>query len=158
MTLKEIKSKIIESSISSIVGLIVGALLTTLLWLFSDIPSAFISLLPVLPNTTLTKLSTGLLLIVLFEAFWIYSLRKRLKAKLKSSFGMLWDRDANPYCPACQKRLTNYRVDYAESLMIRGAPGFKCLSCDRIVFIEYEPDTYYDLPKVKQIVKSQFAH
>jgi hypothetical protein len=51
MTITELKTKVVESSIASIVGAIVGAVAATLLWLFSDIPSALYYLLQNLQAT-----------------------------------------------------------------------------------------------------------
>ena len=124
MNFREIKSKTIESSISSIVGLVIGAIIATLLWLFSDIPSAFFSLLPILPNILLIKLSIGLFLVVLCEAGVIYILRK--SSKLQSFFGVLWDKKRNPYCPSCKNHLSNYEM-YGRYF------GFYCLSCKKEV-------------------------
>jgi hypothetical protein len=156
MTITELKSKVIDSSIASIAGALVGAIGTTLVWLFSDLPSVLYSVLQNLHASILAKIATGFFLVSVGEGIWIYYLRRRSQAKLKAFFGLLWDRDANPHCPSCRTQLSNYRENYVTTGMMRGEPGFKCLHCNHIVFIHYEASAYRKLEEIRENVRSKF--
>ena len=148
MILNDIKAKAIELSIASVVGLIVGAIVTTLVWLFSDVPSAIMSLLPTLSSKVLTKLSLGLFVLVLFEAVWIYILRRRPQEKLRPCFGILWDKDANPYCPSCQKLLSNYHEGQ------HYVPSLRCTACQKSFTITDEEAQHYGLHDAKEFIRT----
>lgn len=150
--MKDLKTKAIESSVTSIVSLIVGAIGASILWLFSDIPSAILSIFSTLSNKVLIKLSIGLFAVCLLEAVWIYSRR----TKLKPCFGILWDKGSNPYCPSCKKSLVNYGT-YADASGFYDR-GFQCLACNKMVFLRGNQNMKKDLQAVQSYVRENLFH
>lgn len=151
----DFKAKAIEVSIGYIAAAILGAIGAALLWLFSDIPSVILKLFGILPNTVLTKLSLGLFVVCLLEGVWIYILRKRSQTKLKPCFGILWNKDTDPFCPSCKTLLTNYSN--------RGSSndpswGFKCIKCDTVISLKTDNNQKIDLQMAKSWVAQGVFH
>lgn len=79
---------------------------------------------------------------------------KKNKVELKKYFGLLWDDDLNAHCPSCKNLLPNYA--YYSYSRGKSVPGFKCITCDAILFMSDETQIHITLDdaKVKIIQKS----
>jgi len=146
MDMKELNSKVV----SWLIPAILGAIATTLLWLFSDFPSIILSLFAQLSTQVLSKLTIGLFLLSVVLLIWIYFLQRNLKTKLKPFFGMLWDKTGNSYCPSCKNLLTNYGTYFSDT-----GYGFRCLHCKDIVYLRSEENPL-QLSEAKEILSENF--
>jgi len=114
-----------------------GAICTILVWTYTDVPALLLSFVQTLSLPILSKLLIGTGLLFLLAICVIILLGILLRNKLHPNFGLLWDNKGNPYCPSCEKLLTDYDV-YAqpEDEYHNLFPGFKCIGCNKILFIK----------------------
>ena len=72
----------------------------------------------------------GFVLIIVILNIWLnLYLKQRIKNKIKlrPKFGVLWDRNKEPYCPICENPLARYKV----RLSGKTETGFNCANCDK---------------------------
>ena len=97
----------------------------------------FWKIIPLLLSPLWTRLSTPTLQRMLGLSFlsavalltYVVLLRRKLKRKLRIRFGLYWDKEANPFCPACQSLLTGY------SIALGGEGYFACVKCNRTILL-----------------------
>jgi hypothetical protein len=65
-----------------------------------------------------------LLNLVLAILCWHLAKPKRLKLR----YGILWDKDGNPHCPACKNPGVNYGV-------YQGRPSYNCRPCNHVIHL-----------------------
>jgi len=97
------------------------------------------------PTALLRLLSMCLLTMMIEMSFVIYLILK-LKTKLKPRFGMLWDREKNPHCPACQSLL----ADLGNCAI--GSIRFKCLKCNQGIMLVNDKGSIIELDKAKSLL------
>lgn len=120
-----VKEKLVEHSLSLVIAPLT-LLAGTLYWVVSPI---LLSLLwsRLEPQVLQRVLGLALLSIVVLLAYVIY-LQRKFSGRLRIMFGVKWDRDATPHCPACDTPLSAYTRRSAFS----GSEGhwsFRCLKC-----------------------------
>jgi hypothetical protein len=83
---------------------------------------------------------------VLVLLTYIFVLLYQFKKKPRARFGLLWDKNANPLCPACQKHLGSY--------MERAASGWSiwCIQCNKALHIRDDEGKRVSLVEAKQAV------
>lgn len=85
-------------------------------------------MLPALSKELLAGMLVTSVTLLLLAGAYIFHLRKRLSAKLKYRFGVLWDEDQNPVCPKDKMRL---QVKKTNNPYERFPDQFVCAGCDR---------------------------
>lgn len=75
------------------------------------------------PKKALWALLGILVLTSLGLTAYVFVLRRRLKNKLRPMYGVLWDREANAYCPGCNSALAAYQE------RAFGMLAFRCTKC-----------------------------
>lgn len=121
-------------SITTILTVLVSGLVTMLvtIWLSIRDPMADI-VISTVPKSVVVILPLLLLSSLILAVSYIFYLRNKLKDKLFISFGIYWDNNLNPYCPTCQKLLSNYALYKDASGHSR--PGLFCINCKHVVRI-----------------------
>lgn len=76
----------------------------------------------VAPKTLWALLGLSLVAICALSAY-AYDLRRRLKPGLKYQYGVLWDNEHTPLCPACKVPLTHFKPSKNDTTI------FRCLKC-----------------------------
>lgn len=127
------KMKIIEKIKEATIIQILSAMLGVLLLLIGSIylealPLILPSIVQQLPKTLLLKLL--ILAIVLFVlsvalSLTIYLKYLKLKTKLIPKFGVLWDKNKEAYCPACEISLSEYQEQDNPPIY-----EFTCVKCN----------------------------
>jgi hypothetical protein len=99
------------------------------------------------------KLLSGLLLIVsvLFLIMSAYSIHlyKKNSKKLFPKFGILWDKDLNPYCPHCKGLLVYYPPDQETQC------SFECTKCESHRMIADEEGYIGSLRTARQMIAQE---
>lgn len=118
-----------ESTIKQIVSGIFGILILLIGLIFPDIiPGIFRYLIQNLSKEALIRITSLaiLLSVLLFGLSLLLYLKSR--KQLTPKCGILWDRNKEPYCPACEKPLSEYHFSY-----IPADPyyEFTCIQCDK---------------------------
>jgi len=110
-------------------ALSIGALGSLLLLTVNAvIPDALPGLLEAAkPQTYLPLLTLSLLLNLLCLFALIYEARQK-PSEFTKHVGILWDDELLPHCPACETLLGGHAY-------YDGAPGLKCVKCDKVVFL-----------------------
>jgi hypothetical protein len=109
------------TAIVGVLGILIGSIYSDL------IPIIFPAIIQQLPKPVLLKMLT--LAIVLFVlslvlSLWIYN---QFKTKLKPKFGVVWDKNKEPYCPACEKPFTKFTLERGGGAKI--VVGLACPKC-----------------------------
>lgn len=105
------------------------------------------------PKTILLILPLVILLLLLLALSYIIILRKKIKGELKQALGVYWDKELNPYCPACKSILSNYAFHRSGSKYF---PGFKCIKCKDIIHLSGETKMFIEISEAKEVVKNLF--
>jgi len=74
-----------------------------------------------------TIVSTAILLYLILLASYVL-LCFRIRKNLKPRFGVLWDKNKEPYCPIHEKPFTRYQVKLEKI-----ETGLRCNKCDKTV-------------------------
>lgn len=130
---------------------LLGVLLTLL------VGTIFWQVIPLLLSPLWTRLSTpalqrilGLsLLSVLALLAYVVFLHRKLKGKLRIRFGLYWDRNANPLCPACQSPLTGYTITDV------GAAFLACVKCNQRIALRRDNGESLTLPDARELLLSR---
>lgn len=113
----------IKLSLTSVLPLLAACFAMTYRWLASRLSSGLL--------LALLSIETLLLLTLLIYTFRLRKLIKQLTPVLVHKFGIQWDKELNPFCPKCDKRLGPY-ANYSPS------PGFHCIHCRTVLRIRHE--------------------
>lgn len=110
-------------------------LLALIVW--AAIPSeVWASVSGAIPKSVLWALLGLLLIAVSLGAAYVFNLRKQLDPKDEFAFGVYWNSDLNPLCPACKTPLSQSRR-HLMYFVGEGTPLPKpiteCLKCDKHV-------------------------
>lgn len=121
----KLKEKAQEHTILGLFGLI--ALLSLIVW--RAVPSAvWDRVSEAVPKRALWALAGLLAIAATGQAAYIFSLRKVIKQKFTPQFGLLWNKQSVPHCPACEVPLTQIFVGKRSSI-----PAFKCIKCSGVI-------------------------
>jgi hypothetical protein len=108
-----------EALIAATIGLLglLGKAVLPALWpaLVASVTTQ--TLLPILGLSLLVNLTCVLALVHMSK-----------ERQLTGHIGILWDKDKNPYCPACETLLGGYAF-YEEK------PALRCVKCEKAVFL-----------------------
>ncbi len=131
---------------------IVGGVIASIIWLFSDLPAILIGFLDKQTTVDRTRLIIGLFLSLVLALAWVYVLWR--KTKLHPFYGILWDRHLNGFCPSCKKDLSEYS-DIGEP----GFPkySFRCVSCEKRILITDDSGKNTDLKTAREFVRTQLG-
>lgn len=75
---------------------------------------------------------------------FVYLLNYRNKSKLKLIFNVFWDRNRNPYCPACRLPLIIKKV--------KDTDIYYCLKCKEYIFPTHKRGQSVDLDSVHNML------
>lgn len=92
---------------------------------FEVLPIILPSLIEQLPKTLLLKILSVLSVAILLLILVSIALYLKLRKKLISQFGILWDKNKEPYCPACEIILSEYHEQNAPPIY-----EFRCIKCN----------------------------
>ena len=106
-----------------------------------------------IPASTLIILILILFVSLIVSILYTVSLKKKAKLNLKKALGIYWDKELNAYCPSCQTLLSNYAF---YQTVKNYEPGFKCISCDKIIHFGDEVEPFYRLEDAKKLVREMF--
>ncbi len=120
-SIKESTTKYLLSIILGVLGLLIGSIYSDL------IPIILPSIIQQLPKTVLLKMLTlAIILFVLSLALsWVTYIH--LKTKFISKFGVVWDKNKEPYCPACEKPFAKYEANLGGKIQA----GLYCAKCNK---------------------------
>ncbi len=122
--------KIIENSINILITLIVSLIV---LAGSQILPLILPSILEQIPSKILlTLLTLSILINLILVSFIIYS---HFKNKLIPKFGLLWDKNKEAYCPACETLLSEY---FAWDSSPEKEYGFMCLKCKQRIYLTHK--------------------
>lgn len=143
--LQKLKELLLEHTLTLVV-IPSLALFGTLFW--TAMPTLLAPLWSRLEPQKLQRILGLSLLSVLVLLAYAFYLHRKLKTKLRVMYGIQWDREDNPYCPGCDKPLSNYEDNPYVGI------GFHCLTCKALVSM-YEPDgTLITLKTLRRLMSS----
>lgn len=139
-TIKESATKYTLSAIFGILILLIGAIYQDLL------PILYPEVIQNLPKEVFLKITT--LAILLFVLSSVLSLFYYLKSRTKliPKCGILWDKNKEPYCTACEKPLSEYY--FSDPYY-----GFRCIQCDKDIRLMHDTKPI-SLPEAQKLLKS----
>ena len=117
--IKESAIKWLLSAIFGILGLLVGSIYSDL------IPIILPRISQELPKVTLLKFLTLAIILVVLSWVLSYIIYIYSKTKLIPKFGVVWDKNKEPYCPNCEKPLAKHPAKF-EGNVITGVDCVKC--------------------------------
>ena len=118
-------SKFSEKLIEHISGAAIAAISVLLIFAAKELSPIVLPLIESkLSNQTLLTLFFASLAVNIVLAVLIYVASRKPNLKLK--YGVYWDKNKNPHCPACQKPVSSYN-DYGIS-----GSGYNCKPCHQV--------------------------
>lgn len=116
--------KFIDKLIEHAAEAAVTAVSVLLVWVAHQLSPVVLPLIESnISNEVLVALLLASLAVIVLLVLIIYVLSRKPAFKLK--YGIYWDSDKNPHCPACQKPLATY----AEYM---GEKGYYCKPCAKV--------------------------
>ncbi len=100
-----------EHTAKNIVAMILGVLSYFVLSVYSDILPNILPMLQRLPNTTIIKICIVAIILFVLSLVLSFVIYRSYKPRFKARFGILWDKDKEPFCPSCQTYLSDYTVN-----------------------------------------------
>ena len=104
--------KIIENiqtnMIKYIISLILGVLTYLLLSVYADLLPNILPMLQGLPNTTIAKICIVAIILFVLSLVMTIVVYLQHRPTFKPKFGILWDKNKEPYCPSCKTYLSGY--------------------------------------------------
>ena len=142
--IKEHSTKLILSAIFGVLGILIGSLYSQV------IPILLPIIIQELPKPVLLKMLTAAILLFLLStlaALFIYS---HYRPKLVPKFGLLWDKNKEPYCPACRNPLSQYlKCQFSDEGTSEKV--FWCVKCDKYIYLTYNGDVI-ELDEAKKML------
>ena len=147
--MKKFTDTIIESTIKWLIPAIFGFLGLLIGSIYSDlIPILLPTIIQQLPKPVLLKLLT-VAIILFFLLFIVASaIYLHFNRKLKPKFGVLWDKNGEPYCSIHEKPLTRHKVKLKEDKV---ETGLNCAECGNLPLINDEGERL-TLPEAKKLL------
>lgn len=99
---------------------------------------------PVL-TISISVLSLYLLMLASYIILYI-----KFKNKLTPKFGVFWDKNKEPYCPACQSLLNKESVNISDP---DATVYLKCIHCDKYVYLSLDEPKRLTLSEAKKYLK-----
>lgn len=119
-----VASKFIEKLVEHAAEAAVAAVSVLLVWVAHQLSPVILPLLESrLSNQVVVALLLASIAVNALLAFLIYVLSRKPPFKLK--YGIYWDSEKNPHCPACQKPVAAYG-EYAYG------KGYYCKPCKKV--------------------------
>lgn len=128
-TIKESATKCILSAIFGLLGILIGSLYSEI------IPILLPTIIQELPKSILLKMLTLAILLFFLSFAWSFAIYSKYKTRLTPKCGVLWDKNKEAHCPACEKPLSEYCF-----VNIPSNPHykFKCIQCDRDILLMHD--------------------
>jgi hypothetical protein len=149
--LMKIIEKIKEVTTIQIISSLSGVLILLIWSIYQDVlPLILPTIIQQLPKIVLLK---GLIIISAFILLLValsLSLYLKLKTKLTPKFGIFWDKNKEPYCPACEKPLSQYgpyNIPNTNKIVY----SFRCVKCDKHISLTYNGN-YIKLEDAKKLL------
>lgn len=118
-------NKFVEKLVEHAAEAAVAAVSVLLVWVAHQLSPVVLPLIEShLSNQVLVALLLASLAVNALLALLIYVLSRKPPFKLK--YGIYWDSERNPHCPACQKPVAKYG-DYQV-----GGKGYYCKPCNKV--------------------------
>jgi len=118
-----------EATVIQILSAMLGVLILLIGSIYSEVlPLLFPTIVQQLPKTLLLKLLTLAITLFVLSLALSLAVYLKLKRKLIPKFGVLWDRNKEAYCPACEIVLSEYNE--------QGDPPiyeFRCIKCNSYI-------------------------
>lgn len=153
--LAKIKELVLENIVLAIFALI--TLLLLVIW--QVVPSSvWDKASEVVPKRTLWALVALELAIGVLVALLLDKRRNKSEPpsaapqKRRSAFGIYWDEDFNPQCPACETPLVMQHKDE------RGTEFLKCLKCKETLILKDDEGNPLELLEIKRYFKGEVKH
>ncbi len=130
----KIKDNILSEAIKQLVSAISGVLILLIYSLYSDlIPIIAQKVIPNVSKQVLLKITTLATVLFILSAVLSFVFYLKLKIKLIPKFGVLWDKNKETYCTACQVPLSRYTEDISPSG--KKSYFFRCVKCDKVLYL-----------------------
>jgi hypothetical protein len=141
-TIKENTIQLILSGLFAILGFLIGSI-------YSE---AFQTILP----TVLQEMSKTLILKMLLVAIIIcvllialsFAIYFHFKTKLIPKFGVVWDKNKEPYCPTCEKPLAKHLAKFEDNIIA----GIDCVKCKKSFTLLTDEGGRITLIEAKQLL------
>lgn len=143
-TLKESITKYFLSAILGVLILLIGAIYQDVL------PTVYPELVQKLPKEVFLKITT--LAIILFVLSLALSLAVYLhyRKSLIPKCGVLWDKNKEAYCPACQTLLSQGTIFNSAT---QKSYHYECIKCNKRISLKYN-GKYILLDEAQKLLKS----
>ncbi len=143
-TIKESTTKHILSAIFLVLGILIGSL-------FSEtIPTLLPIIVQESSKSALLKMLSLAILLFFLSIAWSFIVYFEYRAKLTPKCGVLWDKNKEAHCPACDNLLSEYYVIQTSSIRHY---KFKCIQCNKEIFLMYNGDPI-SLFEAQKLLKS----
>jgi len=93
---------ILLTALSGLFGILLGSIYSEV------VPIILPTLTQQLPITVLLKILSGATILLVLSIVLSIFIYLKYKPKYKARFGILWDKNKEPYCPACHIYLSGY--------------------------------------------------
>lgn len=117
--------KIKEATIIQIISALFGVLILLIGSIYSEaLPLILPAIIQQLPKTILLKITTLAIALSVLSIALTFVVYFKFKKNLIPKFGVLWDKNKEAYCPACQIILSEYHEQEDPPFY-----EFKCVKC-----------------------------
>jgi hypothetical protein len=141
-TIKEASIKYWLSAIFAVLILLIGSI-------YQDvIPLIYPEIIQKLSKEVFLKITTLAIILFFLSIFVALFIYLHYRPKLKTKFGILWDKNKEAYCPACRNPLSAYFPYRFDSTTVK---AFKCIKCDKYIPITHN-SKIIDLDDAKKML------
>jgi hypothetical protein len=141
-SIKESTTKYLLSAILGVLVLLIGSIYSDL------IPIILPSIIQQLPKTVLLKMLTLAITLFVLSLGLSWVIYIHFKTKFIPKFGVVWDKNGDPYCPVCEKPLAKHTVKIDGKI----EAALHCVKCDRSLALITDEGNRISLIEAKKLL------
>jgi len=146
------KEKIQENIVQAFIGAISGLVIVIAGYFGPFVIPIFVSI----PNNILLASLALSVLINIGLLFYLSHLSQTQMENFIKRFGVLWDKDHQPHCPACKNLLSGYEETLGGTLKTKRG-RFTCINCNRPVEMSTDHGSFISFSQAKEQLKEERA-